>query len=79
MRDLPFPKKTKVSKVKKASGNVVSQRRQLLQGFLQGLMLGTQPMVSPVLWEDVGRVLYAFLTGESDLDDRQDMRGTYVG
>jgi hypothetical protein len=30
-------------------------------------MLGDNPVVAPVLWEDVGRVLFGFLTGESDL------------
>jgi hypothetical protein len=30
-------------------------------------MLGDHPMVTPGLHEDVGKVLYSFLTGESDL------------
>ncbi len=30
-------------------------------------MLGEEPIVSPVLYEDVGKTLYTFLTGESDL------------
>ena len=34
---------------------------------LRQLMLGEEPIVSPVLYEDVGKTLYTFLTGESDL------------
>lgn len=46
---------------------VVEERRTGLQEFLQLLMLGDHPMVTPGLHEDVGKVLYTFLTGESDL------------
>lgn len=46
---------------------VVDDRRKVLQQFLQMLMLGDHPIVTPGLHEDVGKVLYTFLSGESDL------------
>eukprot|EP01043_Picozoa_sp_COSAG02_P024367 COSAG02_NODE_1329_length_13218_cov_16.986432_3_plen_57_part_00 len=46
---------------------VVEERRTKLQEFLQLLMLGDHPVVTPGLHEDVGKILYTFLTGESDL------------
>ena len=61
--DLPFPKK----KAKKKSENVVDERKLTLELFMQQLMLGESPVVAPVLWEDVGKILFSFLTGESDL------------
>jgi len=37
----------------------------MLQAFLEGLVMGE--VVQPVPFEDDGMVLFAFLTGESDL------------
>ena len=62
VKALPFPKK---KKIKNKSEKTVEKRTEMLQAFLEGLVMGE--VVQPVPFEDDGMVLFAFLTGESDL------------
>ena len=62
VKDLPFPKKKKLGSKK---DKTVDARVEMLQLFLEKLVI--EEVVAPHPWEDDGKVLFEFLTGESDL------------
>lgn len=62
VKDLPFPPK---KKVKSKSDKTVGKRTEMLQAFLEGLVISG--VVQPVPFEEDGLLLFTFLTGESDL------------
>jgi hypothetical protein len=62
VKELPFPKK-KLKGSKK--DKTVDERVEKLQQFLHQLVV--DELVLPQPWEEDGKILFAFLTGESDL------------
>lgn len=62
VKDLPFPPK---KKVKSKSDKTVGRRTEMLQAFLEGLVISG--VVQPVPFEEDGLLLFTFLTDESDL------------